>query len=203
MNTTFQFKISLLNIEPVIWRRIQVPSSYTFWDLHVAIQDAMGWLDYHMHSFILYPYNDSKKIEIGEPDECNKDVILDWEVPLENYFHEGEKIIYRYDYGDDWYHEAIFEGSQQIISLKDYPKCIAGERACPPEDCGGVSGYNKMLRKLKLGKGKEFEEYKHWLKNHGINYFPYKANEFSPEKIKFDDPFERWKIAFGANSDEV
>jgi len=47
----YQFKITLEGIRPPIWRRIQVPETYTFWDFHVAIQDVMGWLDYHLHEF--------------------------------------------------------------------------------------------------------------------------------------------------------
>ena len=64
-----QYKVSLRDISPAIWRRIKVPESYTFWDLHVAIQDSMGWLDYHLHAF-RFPEADGKRtVEIGIPDE--------------------------------------------------------------------------------------------------------------------------------------
>lgn len=60
-NQVYQFKITLVGIMPPIWRRIQVPETYTFWDLHVSIQDVMGWLDYHLHEFeILNPTNGFK-----------------------------------------------------------------------------------------------------------------------------------------------
>ena len=65
----YQFKIKLQGITPTIWRRIQVPETYSFWDLHVAIQDAMGWLDYHLHLFRVHRDHVPVPIEIGIPDE--------------------------------------------------------------------------------------------------------------------------------------
>ncbi len=68
-NCIYQFKISLKEITPLIWRRIQVPTNYNFWDLHVAIQDSMGWLDYHLHQFSIKRPHAHKITEIGIPDE--------------------------------------------------------------------------------------------------------------------------------------
>ncbi len=65
----FQFKITLKDTKPPVWRRIQVPETYTFWDLHVAIQDAMGWSDYHLHRFEIVNPSTGMEIEIGLPDE--------------------------------------------------------------------------------------------------------------------------------------
>ena len=65
--STLQFKITLGHIEPRIWRRIEVPASYSFWDLHVAIQDAMGWLDYHLHVFRARNPETRQSEEIGIP----------------------------------------------------------------------------------------------------------------------------------------
>jgi len=65
----YQFKIALKHIRPPIWRRIQVPENYSFWDLHVAIQDAMGWLDYHLHEFEMVNPSTGIKVAIGIPDE--------------------------------------------------------------------------------------------------------------------------------------
>jgi hypothetical protein len=65
----YQFKITLKNISPPIWRRIQVPESYSFWDLHVAIQDVMVWLDYHLHEFEIGNPSTGVEVEIGIPDE--------------------------------------------------------------------------------------------------------------------------------------
>ena len=68
-NQVYQFKISLLGIRPPIWRRIQVPETYTFWDLHVAIQDVMGWADYHLHKFGITSPENGEKVRIGIPEE--------------------------------------------------------------------------------------------------------------------------------------
>lgn len=194
----YQFKIKLLGIQPEIWRRIQVPSNYTFWDLHVAIQDSMGWLDCHLHEFRFYENNKSKRFIIGITDELVEDPFLfGREIPIYNYFvHEGEIVIYHYDFGADWYHQITFEGVKKKTRKNGkYPKCIDGKRACPPEDCGGVTGYIKLLNILKTGKGKKYIATKEWLSAHTINYFPYKPNTFETNKVKFIDPEIRWKMS--------
>ena len=70
----YQFKITLYEIEPRIWRRIQVPVKYSFWDFHVAIQDSMGWLDYHLHAFRFRPKHKRKFIEVGIPGDDYDDI---------------------------------------------------------------------------------------------------------------------------------
>ena len=65
----YQFKIELEGITPTIWRRIQIPEGYSFWDLHVAIQDAMGWLDYHLHLFLIRRKHFRVATQIGNPDD--------------------------------------------------------------------------------------------------------------------------------------
>jgi hypothetical protein len=77
-----------------------------------------------------------------------------------------------------------------------YPKCIAGERACPPEDCGGVPGYYELIEILKSPKRPEYREYIEWLQGHAKNYYPYKPDQFNPEKVEFWDSKKRWKMAF-------
>jgi len=73
--SVFQFKIALQVITPEIWRRIQVPADYNFWDLHIAIQDAMGWYDYHLHAFNLNKEFKTRMVKIGIPDELSEDFI--------------------------------------------------------------------------------------------------------------------------------
>jgi hypothetical protein len=195
----YQFRVELSRIEPAIWRVIQVPSEYSFWGLHVAIQDAMGWLDYHLHTFRVKMPRKKSEIEIGIPDEDidNRDVLAGWKVPIRKYFTEpGKTAIYDYDFGDGWSHSVLLEG----ILLKEkrfkYPRCIAGERACPPEDCGGVNGYYRLLKILSDPNHPEHQENNEWLKGHAKNYFPYEPDKFEPEKVKFWDPKKRFKIAF-------
>lgn len=195
----FQFRITLLGLEPPIWRRIQVLAQYSFWDLHVAIQDSMGWLDYHLHEFQIKKPQTGKMIKIGIPDEENDcSVLPGWEIPISSYFVEPSiTASYDYDFGDGWHHEILLEG----IMLRDpsikYPVCISGEYACPPEDCGGPSGYERLLKILAMPDTDEYKDMIIWLKGHPKNCFPYHYNRFIPNKVKFWNPATRWQIAFG------
>ena len=202
----YQFKITLHEIEPPVWRKIQVPAKYTFWDLHVAIQDAMGWLDYHLHAFHLRQKHKRKPIEIGIPETeigTPEDIYFDtgiipgWKVPITDHFTDlGQKMNYEYDFGDSWHHEILFEGILLKTKGEKYPKCLAGQRACPPEDCGGVHGYYRLVNILQDPSHDEYEGHVEWLKGHAKNYHPYKPDEFNPEKVHFDNPKQRWKYAF-------
>jgi hypothetical protein len=197
----YQFKITLEDISPAIWRRILVPAGYTFWDLHVAIQDSMGWLDYHLHVFEIKARGSAKQIEIGIPDdEFDRPVIPGWKMTLNEYFVEpGTTAMYSYDFGDGWTHEVLLEGILVPERSTKYPKCIAGERACPPEDCGGVPGYLELLRVLRSPKHKEYKHMVGWLKGHAKNYWPYDPGHFEPDSVRFSDPRKRWQEAFSGS----
>lgn len=144
----YRFRVSLNEIEPRIWRLIDVPERYSFWDLHVAIQDSMGWLDYHLHSFNPPRKPGGIKAKIGILGaEFVDQTVEGWDVPISNFFMDvGDSLEYEYDFGDSWSHEVILVG---ILLKKDpklkYPQCVDGQRACPPEDHGGVGGYEQLL----------------------------------------------------------
>ena len=191
-----QFEVSLADVAPRVWRRIEVPASYSFWDLHVAVQDAMGWLDYHLHLFrVLNPVLRMVD-EIGIPDE---DGFLDdpvclagWKVPVSAYFHSvGTHAEYAYDFGDGWEHEIELVSIARRPTRIKYPRCVAGERACPPEDCGGPHGYAELLKVLKNRRHKEHTSMVEWLGR------PFDASVFDPSSVRFDNPKTRWRRAFG------
>jgi len=189
----YQFIVMVNEIEPTIWRRILVPKDYSFWDLHVAIQDAMGWQDQHLHLFIFKEHGE--EIEIGIPDNGdfrdNPDILPGWDTPIAEYFHRpGVVCNYLYDFGDGWEHKVVLEDTLSQKEDQKYPKCIDGARACPPEDCGGVPGYCHLLEVLADRRHEEHKEMTHWL---GGKYSP---EDFSPENVEFDDPRERWRQAF-------
>jgi hypothetical protein len=194
----FQFKITLLDTSPKIWRKIQLLETATFWDLHIAIQDAMGWLNYHLHGFEL-PQLDSKDcLRVGIPDDSGMgvEIAAGWETPISNHFvRPGTVASYEYDFGDSWEHEVLLDG----IFLKEgrgkYPTCVAGERACPPEDCSGIGGFYDLLEILKDPDHDEHEEMVDWLKNHQKKYYPYDPEFFDPAKVKFSDPEKSLKQA--------
>ena len=192
----YQFKITLKDIKPLIWRRIQVPKTYTFWDFHVAIQDSMGWHDSHLHEFeIVNPLNGKKTI-IGIPNEdedfANYKTLPGWKQKIADYFSkENKSANYIYDFGDNWEHKIILEKILPKENNVTYPLCVKGERACPPEDCGGLYGYEDFLKIIGDPNDEQHEEMLDWI-----------GGEFNPEhfdsnEVTFDDPAERFKNAFG------
>lgn len=169
----YQFKITLQDIEPVIWRRIQVPSKNSFWALHVAIQDSMGWLDCHLHAFRMKRRHARKKTMIGIPMDADDPALPGWDIRIDMYFIEpGQTAEYEYDFGDCWQHEILFEGILLKEKDKDYPLCLDGSRACPPEDCGGTTGYSNLLEILKDPGHEDHKRMKEWLSGWYEGYDP-------------------------------
>ena len=132
--TVYQLKITLKESQPPIWRRILVKDC-TLDELHAHIQTAMGWTNSHLHHFKIGEtyFGDPMLMredfeEMGYADSTTtnlSDIIPD----------NGERFrfIYEYDFGDSWYHEILFEGCPKEESGKEYPLCVKGKRACPPE----------------------------------------------------------------------
>ena len=194
-NQVLQFKIELQEISPIIWRRILVPSDYNFWDLHVAIQDSMGWKDYHLHDFEIRGKGKRKAVKIGIPDfdrtGDREEVYPGWEIPVFVYFNElGLKADYEYDYSDSWIHTVQLEGYLYKEMRIKYPICIGGERACPPEDCGGVSGYYNVLKTISDIANEDYEGMKVWAGQ------DWKPEWFYKDLVIFDDPYKRWRGSF-------
>ncbi len=191
---TYQFKVTLRDISPPIWRLIQVPENYSFWDFHVAIQDAMGWLDCHLHTFKFKDKKEGGTVAIGIPDPEGSDesqILPGWGELISDYFAEvGDDCEYEYDFGDGWGHEIILEKIIEKEKTNTHPRCIDGKRACPPEDCGGPFGYDDLLNIFSDPKNERYQEMVDWL---GRVYDPEKFNVF---EIKFEDPRERFKKAF-------
>jgi len=158
----FQFKITLLDINPAIWRRIQVPDC-TLVDLHEYIQAAFGWWNYHMHQFDIdgerysQPAPDGDDFGMDFKDET--DVLLSKLIPKSG---RPSRWIYEYDFGDGWRHEVLFEGFPPADPKAKYPLCVEGERACPPEDCGGPWGYTDYLAAIRDPKHEQHEEMLEW-----------------------------------------
>jgi hypothetical protein len=139
----YQLKITLLNIEPPIWRRMQVPSSIRLCCLHSTLQVVMGWTDSHLHQF----EKDGKCWGVQEHDEFGELELIDEnQTQLGNALKaEGDALIYVYDFGDNWRHEVILEKVIPVNNVVKTPICFGGERRCPPEDVGGVPGYEEFL----------------------------------------------------------
>lgn len=190
-----QFLVVLQNADPLVWRRIQVPESYSFWDLHVAIQDAMGWLDCHLHEFrVVLDSKTGRLARFGIPIDDSfgqPPVQPDWTVKISNVLSRGDfPIVYVYDFGDDWRHIVMYEGGIQLDRRAKYPRCISGARKCPPEDCGGVHGYAEFLEAIRDPRHERHSELIEWIA------VPFDPDDFNAATITFDDPQKRWKNAF-------
>ncbi|SMO37458.1 pRiA4b ORF-3-like protein [Saccharicrinis carchari] len=194
-NQVYQFKIELLDIFPTIWRRILVPADYNFWDLHMAIQDAMGWTGSHLHHFEIKGKGKRRMSSVGVPNFYNMhelpEIFPGWEISMHKYFNDlGEEAKYMYDYGDGWVHSVKLEGFIFREKKVKYPHCIGGERACPPEDCGGVPGYQEVIETLSNPYHSRHRDMRIWV---GENW---DAEKFNPSKVFFHDPYKIWKQAF-------
>ena len=189
-----QYLVVLAGTDPLVWRRIRVPATYAFWDLHVAIQDAMGWLDYHLHEFRVVDPRPGTTMLIGLPDPDGFDdrsVTPDWtEFPLDYASGSPPPIQYAYDFGDDWQHALIFEGFEQADGRRKKPQCVAGGGACPPEDCGGSHGYAEFLAAIADPEHPEHEAMLEWVGG------PFDPSTFDAGNVRFDDPKKRFAIAF-------
>ncbi|MBC2712102.1 MAG: plasmid pRiA4b ORF-3 family protein [Desulfosarcina sp.] len=154
----YLLKIRLLDIEPEIWRRFVVPGSITLDRLHDVIQIVMGWEDYHLYSFTI-----GKKRYTENP-ESREDGADDGRFRLVDLIKQkGRTFDYRYDFGDCWEHEITIEDNRYFNpELQTTVACIEGERACPPEDVGGVPGYYKYYRGLIDPEHEEHNSYKTW-----------------------------------------
>jgi len=195
-----QYLIVLAGTDPLVWRRVRIPATYSFWDLHVAIQDAMGWMDCHLHQFQVLDPRSGTILTVGipDPDEWgDRALVPDWtEFPLDYTGGGAPPIQYTYDFGDDWQHAVIFEGFEQEAGRRKLrPQCLAGAGRCPPEDSGGAHAYANLLEALADPEHPEHDEYMEWT---GGSFDP---GSFSPNDVRFDDPRKRWQLAFegGAN----
>jgi hypothetical protein len=138
--------VILEGIEPRIWRRVLVPSKIRLDRLHDVIQAAMGWQNYHLHVFIsgddtYGQRDDDDDFELGHRDE--RGARLDHLLRV-----VGDSMHYEYDFGDGWGHDIVLEDLLPVEADRRYPVCLDGERACPPEDCGGAPGYAELIQAI-------------------------------------------------------
>ena len=157
--TIYQLKITLRDIRPPIWRRVQVKSSTKLSQLHLMIQAAMGWYNCHLHQFSI------EGVDYGEPEpDYGLDMQDEKKVKLSSVIKsEKAKFFYIYDFGDSWEHSILVEKILPIDTKVSYPLCIKAKRACPPEDCGGAWGYLEFLEAIKDPTHPEHESFLEWV----------------------------------------
>lgn len=171
----YQLKVTIRGIWPPVWRRLQVSGAATFGDLHDVLQRAFGWGDYHLHHFVI------GDTFYGVPDPEDADWDFDTKderrARLQQILGCGlKKFVYEYDFGDGWEHMITVEKVLTREPGATYPRCLAGRRAGPPEDCGGAWGYARLIEVTADPKHPEYEEMREWL-----------GETFDPERFGFED----------------
>jgi hypothetical protein len=174
----YQIRVDLKGIRPPIWRRLLVPADVTLNYLHTFLQIAMGWTDSHLHTF----QHDGVEIcdsEVAQDVDYPSDMLVldEAEVTLDSLLRKaGDKLTYEYDFGDSWIHVVKLEKILPADPTEIYPVCIAGRRACPPEDVGGVWGYKAFLEALADEAHPEHVEYVTWI-----------DGDFDPEEFDLEE----------------
>lgn len=173
----YQIKVTLLGTRPPIWRRLLLPADMTLAGLHNVLQTALGWDQSHLHEFQV------GRQRYGEPVLDDGGFGIDSQIDERKVqLHQvlgrvGAKAIYIYDFGDGWEHGMVLEKRLPADPKLAYPACIGGERACPPEDCGGIGGFYGLLDAIQNPKHKNHEEMLDWV---GEEYDP---EAFSTEAV--------------------
>lgn len=173
---TLRLRVTLLNIEPAVWREVLVPVDLTFAQLHQVLQAAMGWEDCHMHEF------EVGEVHIGLPPPKNffagdRPRLDERKARLVDVLDHRRKFSYWYDFGDDWWHEIAI--GKEDAGGSGGPRLLAGEGACPPEDCGGPYGYAELLQVLAHPKHPEHRNLRQW------------AGDFDPQRFDLDRAAKR------------
>lgn len=155
----YQLKVTLDETDPPIWRRVLVPGDMTLPKLHRVLQVVMGWYDSHLHQFkaggASYGVPDPEFPELDTKNE--RSVRLSQLAP-----RDKDRFIYEYDFGDSWEHEIVVEQILPAAPGAQYPICVEGKRACPPEDCGGVWGYESFLEAISDRDHPEHDDMLRW-----------------------------------------
>jgi Plasmid pRiA4b ORF-3-like protein len=166
----YQVKITLSEIAPAIWRRLLVPADTSLARLHDIIQAAFGWLNYHLHQYIV------DEQYFGDPNPEFADELPPMTDEREASLRDivgAKAIVYEYDFGDSWRHVIEIESVAVVPEAGvKYPVCIGGARSRPPEDCGGVSGYEELIEVLADPEHEEHSRMKTWV-----------GKKFDPERF--------------------
>ena len=149
---SYIFKIKLRGLtKPSVWRRVSVPDNFTFAEFHLIIQAAFGWGNCHLYEFVDSLFRPKCRIaERSHFEFCDEDDVQNAdETIISGYFKSvGDKCVYTYDFGDGWEHDVVLEGVEN--DGKSDPECISGKGLCPPENCGGIYGYERLKELAKV-----------------------------------------------------
>ncbi|MFI3289775.1 MAG: plasmid pRiA4b ORF-3 family protein [Rikenellaceae bacterium] len=187
-NGYLQLKISLNGIKPLIWRRVVVDPTLSLEDMNEVIWGVMPWDGSHMHSF------SNKTISVTVPyeeDPFNDDTDDYESLVIGDFFTEvGDKSQYEYDFGDSWEHTILLEKIVEPLE-KRRAKFITGKCMAPPEDCGGVWGYENLKEVMQDPTDPEYQEMRDWMGMDDDEVFDPKDLGFTAEDIaELNEEFE-------------
>jgi hypothetical protein len=180
------FHVAISGTEPIVWRKIRLSDDMTLDDFHGAIQGSFGWENSHLHAFRMSRRRRYSGIETDEMDpfadeqDDSNSVTIKMVVALRE-----KKFIYEYDFGDSWNHEIKIVSVEPLAKALRYPECIDGERCGPPEDCGGIHGFESFKEIMADPKNEEHTEMKEWY-----------GGRFNPEWFSVADANKRIRSFF-------
>lgn len=153
----YQVKVTLLGTRPPVWRRLVLPGQWHLGLVHAALQVAMGWTDSHLHEFEV----GGRRIGVPDDEGWGRPTERETTVRLGEVVRGvGDRVDYEYDFGDGWRHRVVVEAE---LPHAGEARCLAGRRACPPEDCGGPWGYEELLVALADPGHEQHEELRQWV----------------------------------------
>ena len=177
MPKILELDIVLKDVKPKMWRRILIPDNKSFHELHFAIQFAMGWSGEHLYHFIVGRF--IRFIGYRLEDGSDPDVLENARtVAISTLLNSPEdSILYQYDFGDCWEHQVTVRNIHPKEKGRKYPVLVAGARACPPEDVGGILGYSELLYAMKKKDSEDYKMFVDWLGG------PFDPKEFDKDSI--------------------
>lgn len=191
-HSLFTLDVRLEAIRPPIWRTLELPGTATLEEVHLALQAAMGWTNSHLHAFTI----GQRVYGMADIDHGEREVEDERAFRLQELVREGDRFRYEYDFGDGWRH-AVSVTKVSAVGRPPAPRCIAGQRACPPEDCGGPPGYEHLLAVLADPSHPEHDELVEW-----SDGFEPEAFALPKQGVALRDPIARLQSASGDTGDE-
>ena len=174
--TIARLRISLNDIEPEIWRTVEMPVTGSLKMLHDVIQAAMGWQDYHLWHFEA----GDRRYGVPDPEWPERNLAAARNVKLGKIIdRDVRKFTYTYDLGDDWRHTVVVEAVGLSDRDTQYPYFVAGERHCPPEDVGGLPGFERFLEAMSDVAHEEHQQLRQW---YGGPFDPLDVNELAAKR---------------------
>jgi hypothetical protein len=153
----YLLRVTLAEMRVPVWRQLVVPGGYTLDRLHRALQIAIGWKDCHLHSFEI----DGRQFGVPDPDDL-LETVDELDTRLDAVAVTGTRFTYVYDFGDWWEHLVTVEDVIEADPAERYPICLRGAGVCPPEDVGGVYGYERLLDALADPYHKDHDQMVDW-----------------------------------------